>query len=64
MAKIYVLFQQNWISYLKKMSIWSLTYQQSVFKRYHSDKHSQRFYLQDVGKNQLNKTEQWNKITS
>ena len=35
------------------MSIWSLTYQQSVFKRYHSDKHFSEFYLQDDGKNQL-----------
>ena len=34
------------------MSIWSLTYQQSVFKRYHSDKHFSEFYLQDGGKNQ------------
>jgi len=30
-----------------------LTYQQSVFKRYDSDKHSQRFYLHDGGKNEL-----------
>ena len=43
------------------MSIWSLTYQQSVFKRYHSDKHLLEFYLQDGGKNQL--AEIWNKIT-
>ena len=34
------------------MSIRSLTYQQSVFKHYHSDI-SQSFYLQDGGKNQL-----------
>jgi len=26
------------------MSIWSLTYQQSVFKHYHSDKHFSEFY--------------------
>ena len=28
-------------------------YAQSVFKRYHSDKHFSDFYLQDGGKNQL-----------
>ena len=27
--------------------MWSLTYQQSVFKRYHSDKHLSEFYLRD-----------------
>ena len=26
---------------------------QSVFKRYHSDKHLSKFYLQDGGKNRL-----------
>jgi len=31
----------------------SLTYQQSVFKRYHSDIHFSEFYLQDGGKIQL-----------
>jgi len=35
------------------MSIWSLTYQQSVFKRYHSDKHLSQLYLQDGCKNSL-----------
>jgi len=39
------------LNQFKKMSIWSLTYQQSVFKRYHSDKHFSEFYLQDGGKN-------------
>ena len=33
------------------MSTWSLTYKQSVFKRYRSDKHfSRSFQLQDGGK--------------
>jgi len=32
------------------MSIWSLTYQQSIFKLYYSDKHFSEFYLQDGGK--------------
>ena len=32
------------------MSIWSLTYQQSVFKHYQSGKHFSEFYLQDGGK--------------
>jgi len=41
------------------MSVLSLTYQQSVFKHYHSDKHLSEFYLQDGGKNQLAKI--WNK---
>ena len=35
------------------MSVWSPTYQQSVFKRYHSDEQFSEFYLQDGGKNQL-----------
>jgi len=43
MAKIYCVIQKNWISYFKKMSIWSLTYQESLFKRYHSDKHFSEF---------------------
>jgi len=30
-----------------------LTYQQSVFKRYRSDKHFSEFYLHDGGKNKL-----------
>jgi len=33
------------------MSILPLTYQESVFKRYHSDKHVSEFYVQDGGKN-------------
>jgi len=40
------------------MSIRSATYQQSVFKRYHSDKHLSEFHLQDGGKNQLADMEQ------
>jgi len=35
------------------MSIWSSSYQQSMFKRFHNDKHLSEFYLQDGGKNQL-----------
>ena len=35
------------------MSIWSPTYQQSVFKRYRSDEHFSEFYLQDGGEIQL-----------
>jgi len=30
-----------------------LTYQQSVFKRYHSDKHFSEIHLQHGGKNEL-----------
>jgi len=30
-----------------------MTYRQSVFKRYHSDKHFLEFYQQDGGKHQL-----------
>jgi len=30
-----------------------ITYYQSVFKRYHSDKHFSEFYLEDGGKNEL-----------
>ena len=35
-----------------------MTYQQGVFKRYHSgDKHFSEFYLQDGGKNHVIRTE-------
>jgi len=47
---------------LTKCPLWSLAYQQSVFKRYHSDKHFWEFYLQDGGKNQL--AQIWTIITS
>ena len=52
MAKIYRVIQIK-LNQFKKMSIWSLTYEQSVFKRYHSDKVSKSFCLQDGGKNKL-----------
>ena len=42
MAKIYRVIQIK-LNQFKKSSIWSLTYQQSVFKRYHSDKHFSEF---------------------
>ena len=32
------------------MSIWSLNYQQSVFKSYHGDRYFSELYLQDGGK--------------
>jgi len=35
------------------MSVWSLAYQQSVFQRYHSEKHLSEFYAQDGGESQL-----------
>jgi len=38
-----MLFLSNWTSWFKKMSIWSLTYQQRVFKRYLSGKHFSEF---------------------
>ena len=43
------------------MSIW-LSYQQNIFKRYHSDKRFWEFYLQDGDKNQL--AQILNKVTS
>ena len=42
MAKIYRVIQIK-LNQFKKMSIWSLTDQQSVFKHYHSDKHFSEF---------------------
>jgi len=45
-----------------KMSVKSLTYQQRVFKRYHSGKHFSEFYPQDGGENKLAQT--WIEITS
>ena len=41
------------LNQLVKMSTWSLTYQQSVLKRDHSDKHLSEFLPKDAGKNQL-----------
>ena len=35
------------------MAIWSPTYQENVFKRYHSNKYFSEFYPQDGGENQL-----------
>jgi len=32
------------------ITVWSPTYQQIIFKHYHSDKHLSEFYLQDGGK--------------
>jgi len=40
-----------------------LTYQQSVFKRYYSDKHFSEFYLQDGGKSQLKLNMEQNYVT-
>ena len=38
-----MLFKQNRVCWFKKMSMRSLTYQQSVFKRYHGNKHFSEF---------------------
>ena len=43
MAKIYRVIQMKLNRIVFKMFIWSPTYQQSVFKRYHSDKHFSGF---------------------
>jgi len=48
MAKIYSVIQIK-LNQFKKMSIWSLTYQQSLFKHHQS----KSFYLHDGGKNRL-----------
>jgi len=59
MANIYRVIQINLNQlFFQKISILSLTCQQSVSKRYHSDKHLWEFYLQDGGKNQLTDVEQ------
>jgi len=57
MAKIYRAIHRK-ISYIKidqfkKMSAWSLTRQESIFKRYHGDKYLSEFYRQEDGENQL-----------
>ena len=49
---------------VKALKARSLTYRQSVFKRYHSDKHFLEFYLQDGGKTNWHTDYIWNKITS
>jgi len=36
-----------------KMSVWSLACRQSIFYRYHSEKHLREFYPQDGGESQL-----------
>jgi len=55
MAKVYrvIQIQLNHSVKAKNLHV-MLTYQQSVFKRYHSDQHFsvEFFYLQDGGKNQ------------
>ena len=43
MATIYRVIQKK-VNQFKKMSTWSLTYKQSVFKRYHRDKHFSEFF--------------------
>ena len=48
-----VFFKQNSIRWFTKMSLWSLTCQQNVLKRYHSSKHLWEFYPQDGGENRL-----------
>jgi len=48
-----VLLKYNSSVIFRKISVLSPTYQQSVSKRYQSDKHLSEFYLQDGGKNQL-----------
>jgi len=65
MAKIYRAIHRK-ISYIKidqfkKMSAWSLTRQESIFKRYHGDKYLSEFYRQEDGENQL--ADIWEKIT-
>ena len=49
---------------VKALKARSLTYRQSIFKRYHSDKHFLEFYLQDGGKINWHTDYTWNKITS
>jgi len=41
----------SWSFWFTKMFVWSLTYQQSVFKQYHSNRDFSAFYLQDDGEN-------------
>ena len=43
MAKIYRVFQIKLNQLVYEMCTWSMTYQQSVFKRYHSDRHLSEF---------------------
>jgi len=45
MAKIYRVNQIKLNQLDEKMSIWAQTYQQSVFKRYRSDRHFSQFSL-------------------
>ena len=43
MAKIYRVIQIKLNQLVYEMCTWSMTYQQSVFKRYHSDRHLSEF---------------------
>jgi len=52
MAKIYPVIRIK-LNQFKKMLIWSLTYQQSAFKRYDCDKHFSVFIYKVAKKNQL-----------
>ena len=47
------LFKLHSIRWFMKMSVWSVARQQSVFQRYHSEKHLPEFYPQDGSKSQL-----------
>ena len=51
-AKYYRVIQIK-LNQFKKMSVRSLTYKQSVFKRYYKDERFSEFYLQDGDKNKL-----------
>ena len=52
MAQIYRVIQIK-LNPLVYENVHIITDKQSVFKRYHSDKHFSDFYLQDGGENQL-----------
>jgi len=54
MAKIYHVIQIK-LNRFKKMSIWSLTYQQRVFRCYHSDKHLSVFTYKMTAKINLHR---------
>jgi len=51
--RVIVLFTYHSIRWFMKMSVWSLACQQSVFQRYHSEKHLWEFYPQDGDESQL-----------
>ena len=63
MAKIYRVIQTKLDQLVKEMSIRSLSYQQSIFQRYHSDKHFSEFLPTRLGQKSTDTDMEQNYVT-